>query len=215
MPDETQVAQPAVRGDTFAEVNHWKAECARLSILAKNRGKGAKGANEELAALRKQHADLVEQHAKISQRYREVTHKSEFARAAKEAGVDPDYADDLWALSGYSPTGDDPDPKAISAAIASLKERRPRYFQPAKPADPKPEETPAPDAKEGEPAPTPEPAPAPVAGPPSAKGATSGVPGAGSDPASRRAQILAARGTPDILRFPPAEVAEAYKSVGT
>ena len=212
MPDETAVqASPAVRGDTYAEVNHHKNEAARLSALAKDRGKRGKAALVELEALRTQHADLAKKYAEISTRYREVTHKSEFAKAAKEAGVDPDYADDLWSLSGYSPVGDDPDPKAISAAIGSLKERRPRYFAPPKPADPKPDEGAAPTTPEAKVAT--EPAPPLPAGPPSAKGITAGAPPA--DPASRRAQILAARGTPDILRFPPAEIAEAYKSVGT
>ena len=65
----------------------------------------------------------------LRDKLRGVTHREAFMKAAKDAGAEDDFLDDLYTLSGYQGEGDEPDEGAISKAVEKLKSNKPRYFR--------------------------------------------------------------------------------------
>jgi hypothetical protein len=62
---------------------------------------------------------------------RTLRHRAAFDRLAKERGADEADLDDLFALSGYKPEGDEPDPKAIGKILDAAREHptRRKFFR--------------------------------------------------------------------------------------
>jgi hypothetical protein len=104
--------------------------------------------------------------AEITGKYRERTHRDQFAEVARAHKVsDPGRVADLYALSGYKPEGDEADKAKLEELIGGALKTRPHFLDPP-PAEP---------AKHGAPAPANGAPPAPPrAGPGAERGVSTG-----------------------------------------
>lgn len=154
--DPSTIARLASRARSHKEAaNRSEAEVTRLTAELAT-------ANTKLVeANRAADADANRARAaKLEGQLREIKHKQAFAKAARDLGADPDLVDDLYAVSGYKPEGDEPDPEAVGVFVTGLKESKPKGYwlqEGTGDAPPPPLVRPSPSAGRGGP-------PPPVAG---------------------------------------------------
>lgn len=122
--------------------SQWQREALRLQALAKERGRENRALKEQLAAITSERDEFAEAIDELREerdtlkagadelqgKLRGHSYKAKFAELAKAAGVDPDFADDLFELAKLDTSADEPDAKAIGSRLEELKQAKPRYF---------------------------------------------------------------------------------------
>ncbi len=114
-----------------ADNDRLNAQVAKLTSERDKAHSSHEASTKELADFKKLVGDPEAHKARVTeleQKLRTVTHKGEFRKLAEDAGAKREAIDDLFQLSGYNPTKDEIDPKALNDLLGELKKSKAYAF---------------------------------------------------------------------------------------
>jgi hypothetical protein len=118
---------PKPKSRSFASAARMGRQLERYKAKLKAEADARQKAESERDELKKSPApeDVVKERDALKGQIRSGKHRAAFDAAAKAAKVRPEALDDLWELSKLDTSADEPDAKAIEAAIGDKVKARP------------------------------------------------------------------------------------------
>ena len=116
--------------DYKTEYSTLKAEIARLHEEAAGHRRKKREAETALEKYQAEDGDWQSKYNDLNTKVREKSHKEAFTKVAKDLKVRDEALEDVWALSKYTPEGDEPDEAHLKGLVKGLVEAKPYFLAP-------------------------------------------------------------------------------------